>query len=623
MTTPTKTDVDILKIQTLPFSIDSKSFSTWLVSLDTSDKVETLEILLPILSTLKIITIKPDLRFFFLEKISTLTFQSSEKLQENYIKNYFPFSKNDTLKINLSIHCAIEIAENYSLIAKNQCFKTEDIFSPQQKALTLFNGIRAMSSVLLYKAMLYEKPGKGFWSLCYLFYLFAKQNNVIELCPENINTCFIKVCKQLLIFELSNIQQFTTEEIHVTFNLLGNFSDHTNLLSEVPENKIHSVPFFNLRTDQPPSISKTIAPEQSPHLFYISSIDLIKRLIGLIELKNNMSYSNKIMVLRLIKTLTMKQQRRHERESIVSEVFAEIGFDEFKQFNLQKPSFSKAKQTTPNKHQNFSTNSPLKTGNTAKNKQKPSLSLAWQPGDNSIEHVENTNIWAAEEYVLEPEQESGPKPQSMETQFPFEIEHLSAEEQLKKESRAELFGYKNELDAGLSLTWRPEENKVEYIGSTDIWAAGEEIELEQSEPNSNAKLIDQSNLGFCIGLKDKSAATKVGEIIHLIISSASILTIVRRIISAHSDGLVVGVEVLGYDAELLHIMDSEDEKSKATCILVNIDGAESIVIRSDDFENEKDLLVKRGEKTVRYQIEKVLNSSSSATKHLKVSLSQE
>lgn len=625
MTTPTKTEVDILKNQALPFSIDNESFSTWLVDLDTTDKVETLEALLPILNALKKITIKPDIRFFFLEKISTLAFQFSEELQENYIKNYFPFSTNDTLKVNLSIHCAIEVAENYSLIAKDKCFKTKNTFSPQQKALALYNGIRAMASVLLYKAMLYEKPGKGFWSLCYLFYLFATQNKMTELCPDNINNCFINVFKQLLIFELSNIQQFTTEEIHTTFNLLGNFSDHINLFSKVPENKIHSVPFFNLRTDLPPSISKTITPEQSPHLFYISSIDLIKRLIGLIELKNNMSYSNKIMVLRLIKTLTMNQHRRHEREPIDSEIFAEIGFDEFNQFHLQTRSFSKVNHATPKKNQNFSLKKSLKIGNAAKDKKQSSLSLDWQPGDNSIERIENTNIWAGEGEVLEPELEQEPEPevQPIETQFSFEIEHLSAEEQLEKESRSELYGYKSELDAGLSLTWRPEENKVEYIGSTDIWTASEEIELKKSESNSNAKLIDQSNLGFCIGLKDKSAATKVGEIIHLIISSASILTIVRRIISAHSDGLVVGVEVLGYDAELLHLMNTENKESKTTCILVNIDRAESIVIRTSDFANKKDLLVKKGEKTIRYQIEKVLSSSSSATKHLKVSLSQE
>jgi len=113
----------------------------------------------------------------------------------------------------------------------------------------------------------------------------------------------------------------------------------------------------------------------------------------------------------------------------------------------------------------------------------------------------------------------------------------------------------------------------------------------------------------------------VGDIINLLIYSVSVVAVVRRIISQDTQGVVVGVEVLGYDAELLHIMDIENKGARMACILVNIDGVESVVIKANDFHNEEHLYVDRNEKILRYKIEKILDSSTATIKHLKVSLS--
>jgi len=521
MITPQPPEADNSEQHSLPFSLDKEAFSIWLERQDKKDKLEVLQVFLGILKTLTNTKIKPDIRAFILEELSALVFQFSEQLQASYRKSYFPFSAEDTLKVEVSSKCMIEIAENYALICKDIGFKTEVIFSPAEKALILVNAIQSMVNVMLYKALLYKKLGKGFWSLCYLFYLFAKQNEVMELAPDQGDTCFIKVFKQLLVFELSNTQQFNTEEIHLIFDLLSSVSDKVDLLPMVPEKKVNSVPSLNLRVGAPPAVSKEIIQQSSPYLYYVSNLNLIKQLFELSADKRNTAYNNRIMLLRLIKALTMNQHRQNDRKLADNELYAEIGLDKFSQFLLHK-----------------------------------------------------------------------------------------------EESHDERFGYRNEIEAGLSLLKGPGEEKVEYFESADIWSA----ENTEPEAQPNIKVIDQSRLGFCLRLLEQHPGTKVGDIIHLKVLPTDVVTVVRRINTTRSNEVIVGVEVLGYDPELLHIMDIDNEGAKTACILVDIDGQESIIMKATAFTNQEYLVVDRNDKILRYRVENILNSSTSTIKHLEVKL---
>ena len=545
MITPQPPEADNSEQHSLPFSLDKEAFSIWLERQDKKDKLEVLQVFLGILKTLTNTKIKPDIRAFILEELSALVFQFSEQLQASYRKSYFPFSAEDTFKVEVSSKCTIEIAENYALICKDIGFKTKIIFSPAEKALILVNAIQAMVNVMLYKALLYKKLGKGFWSLCYLFYLFAQQNEVMELAPDQRDTCFIKVFKQLLVFELSNTQQFNTEEIHLIFDLLSSVADKVDLLPMVPEKKVNSVPSLNLRVGAPPAVSKEVIPQSSPYLYYVSNLNLIKQLFELSADKRNTAYNNRIMLLRLIKALTMNQHRKNDRELADNELYAEIGLDKFSEFLMHKESILKTKGVVS-----------------------------------------------------------------------YEVRDLSITDDFKQESHDERFGYRNEVDARLSLLKGPGEEKVEYFESADIWSA----ENTEPEAQPNIKVIDQSHLGFCLRLLEQHPDTKVGDIIHLKVLPTDVVTVVRRINTTRSNEVIVGVEVLGYDPELLHIMDIDNEGAKTACILVDIDGQETIIIKSDVFTDQEYLVVDRNDKILRYRVENILNSSTSIIKHLEVKL---
>jgi len=552
MTAPNTTHPDQLPPHYLPFSVDEKSFSIWLSQAVKQGDVELLQLQADTLNKLKKTAIPTDIRAAFLEKIENLIFKVSKQLQKSYIDSYFPFSEDDTLKIKLSMRCAFEMAENYALVCKDPGFKLKTIFTQEQKAIILLNSIQAMSNILLYKAVLYERAGKGFWSLCYLFYLFAKKNDVLQLKPSHCQAGFIEIFKQLIVLELSNTQQFNTKEIYTVFNLLSSLTEQVKLLPSVPEKMLHSVPCINLRSDKPPSIFKDKIAEEPAHIFYISNLNLVKQLFALSANKKNLPYQDKILILRLIKALARKQSRKNERRLADNELQAEVGLDKALEFLLHQESLSKTKGV-----------------------------------------------------------------------IQYEARELTVEQELLKHERDEIYGYRTEFDASLSLAKEEADDVVEYLDNSDIWKEEEkkQVVIEKDQSDSNANLIDQSKFGFCLKLKEKGVVTKVGAIVRLFIHSVSVMTVIRRIIARDREGVIIGVEVLGYDAELLHIMDIDNKGPRMACIIVNIEGVESIIIKADEFQNEDYLYVDRNEKILRYKIEKVLDSSTSMIKHLKVSQS--
>ena len=210
-----------------------------------------------------------------------------------------------------------------------------EVFTQQQKALVIYYGIRAQVNVLFYQSLLYQKPDKGFWNLCFLFYLFAKQNNVLDVKLKSNNVYFFSRFKQILLFGLINVRQFNTEELFAVFHLLKKFSDQVELLSKVPDKKFRGIPCINLRVDAPPSLLKEGAQQEQPYLFYISSLNVIKQLVELSEHKNTLEVFNKSTLLRLIKSLTMNYQRNSEREITDDRLFACIGFDKVKAYVLE------------------------------------------------------------------------------------------------------------------------------------------------------------------------------------------------------------------------------------------------------------------------------------------------
>ncbi|MCK5188822.1 MAG: hypothetical protein KAR12_02065 [Methylococcales bacterium] len=542
----------------LPFSINKSAFSNWMGGLDIKNEIETLQSLLSTLHRLNNNVMQPELRLFFHQKLSSLAEQLSEQLQATYKNSHFPFSKQDKLKVDLSACCSAEIAKGYVLLCEDKDFKTAGTFSQQLKALIIHSGIQAQANLLLYKSMIYEKPGKEFWHLCFLFYLYAKKNAILDHEINTKNTCFINTFKLILIFELSNTQQYNTEEMLSVFNLLSKFSGQLDLSSKIPEKKFRGVPCINLRGEAPPFLPKEETQQEQPYLLYLSSLKVIKQLVALVKNKEALNQYNKSTLLRLIKTLTMNRQRKSERELADDELYALIGFDEIKKFLLGKEkAASKMTKLAPGELRDLDFDVQLgseehKEIEEYRSEREANLTIATH--FIGIEGVKGSDIWA---------------------------------------------------DRGIKPKPKPKQEKKEEV---------EEIEID-----SNVELVDKSSSGFSLCFKDQEAMIKVGDIIGLMIAEILVITVIRRIIQAQEHMIMVGVEVLGKDVELLRIFNLESHGSVLALYLKSLEDSESIIIEGNDFQNENYLFADYNDGTIRFRVEKQLHASS-MLRHVKVAV---
>ncbi len=535
----------ISTIRTLPFSFDEKSFNSWLGSLKTENKVDTLKLVLTTLKQLNQVELK--LRFIFLQKLAILVHQLTKQLHNSYIKSQFPFSKQNKLRVMISAYCNIQLAENFSLLCKECNFNSDQVFSHQQKVIIIFNGILAQANVLLYKSILYEKPDKGFWNLCFLFYFFAKQNDALYTKINTTENCFINLLKKILLLELSCPQQFNTEELFIIFHLLNKQSEFSELSTKVNEANTKGIAFINLREDLPPSLIIENREHEQPYLLYISNLRVIKNLLSLITNKASLANSNKVMLLRLIKSLSMNQQRKSDRKNTHSELFAIVGTEKLNNYLLLAESKSRADKLAP------------------------------PPGV-----IQDLNL------EIVPIDDNGDKSDNLRSELNANVE----------------IGRKIDLIAN--------------IESADIWPVKkEQPKAVVNKPVTNADLFDKSTTGFGLRLRNQDDTLKVGEIIGLIISEELVITMVRRIAQVDKNDIVIGVEIIGNNATLLDIIDIENKGSASAFYLINDEQIESIVINTNDFQNEEHIFVDKDDKIIRYKIVKQLQTSS-IVKHLKV-----
>lgn len=319
----------------LPFQLEKIAFNHWLDALNTDSEPKTLSTVSFILETLNTVEIVPKIRLFFLLKLSVLIEQLSQPLQEPYQGSLIPFSKSHQSMIQTSCTCSSHIAQGYALLCKDKHFKSSTFFSNHEKTLIVYGGIRAQSNILLYKSIRYEKTEKGFWHLCFFFYSFALKNNVSDYQVNNSQLSFINAFKRLLVFELSNTQQFSVEEILNIFYLLDKVASSTELLSQLPTKNSKEIPFIELDKDKPPlTYQQSQKDQQSSNLIYIFNLKLIKQLLGTLSNQESSKNYSKTTLLRLIKTLTLSEHRKSKREPSSGAVLAVFGINEIIAFTV-------------------------------------------------------------------------------------------------------------------------------------------------------------------------------------------------------------------------------------------------------------------------------------------------
>ncbi|MEQ1529651.1 MAG: hypothetical protein ABL925_10065 [Methylococcales bacterium] len=324
MVNPTKASTPVA----LPFAIDESDFSTWLNSLATDNEVASCEQILQVLQTLNKThhALASKTRLFFLNKLSQVLFKLTDQLTSA------PYSIEKT-KAYLAIWSCSELANGYILLSEENRFKTNEYYSAAEKAHIICLALQALDKVLLYTSQAYAKPYLYFWIKCYHLYQIAQQEGLTELTSTSAgaaqpNSWIIDtVFKHILVFSLSNSNQFTPQEMKQISLFLNTYAGYAKLLNSVPEKKFTGIPAIIFKNDLPPSISNATEPSADEHLLYIATVPVAGKLLEHSADKNmRFMYGDRHLLQRLAKILTLNRHRKHPREPDRSQYFGIIGF---------------------------------------------------------------------------------------------------------------------------------------------------------------------------------------------------------------------------------------------------------------------------------------------------------
>lgn len=333
--------------QPLPFEIDELDFSIWLKSLADCDDMAKCQQILQVLQTLnkdyppeqKLIPGRT--RLFFLDKLgasltaatSMLTYLPAipdEKPDPDTIDNEFP-------RCEISVWSTLELANAYSLLSKEDWFKDNEYYSLEERTSILANGIQAMGRGLLYISETYSKPYIYFWHKCFLFYRAARLYRLNDI-EANPNAQIIEnAFKRILVFALSNTNQFSPTEMRTIYELLGHYAIYTSLLTSVPKKKFKGIPSIHLKGSGPPTISEDDSENQDPDQLFIATVAVASKILEATNDRRAQHLpTDRLMLLRLAKTLTFNKQRKDNRESTQGNHFGIMGFGNIIEFLRKK-----------------------------------------------------------------------------------------------------------------------------------------------------------------------------------------------------------------------------------------------------------------------------------------------
>ncbi|MEQ1486259.1 hypothetical protein [Methyloglobulus sp.] len=331
--------------QALPFAIDEMDFAVWLTALTNADDMTKCQKILQVLQTLnnsyppERSLIPGRTRLFFLEKLGTALTTATTML--TVFPNIADTSSdstaaNDMARSEISTWSILELANAYSLLSQEDWFKKDDYYSTQEKTLILSNGIQAMGRGLLYIYQTYTKPYVYFWHKCFQFYRLAQLYRLTDG-DFNPNALIIdNAFKRVLVFSLSNTNQFSPSEMRTIYELLGHYAGYTSLLKSVPKKKFKGIPSIHLKGNGPPVVSGD-DDNLNPDRLYIATVTVASKILEATnDRRTHYVPTDRLMLLRLAKTLMLSEQRKDPRESAQSDCLGIMGFDNIIEFLLHK-----------------------------------------------------------------------------------------------------------------------------------------------------------------------------------------------------------------------------------------------------------------------------------------------
>lgn len=298
----------------IPFELTEKSISDWLYDLLALEHSEAIRKLFYIIEALNKTEVPVQRKIVFLDKINDYI-----KLIVGRIGNIssdlaFPLEQDERNLIEMIVWCYLGQADSQNKIA-------EKISNKSSRIHAWYQALFSLSQAYLHMSAAYTLPCKGFWLMCYQIYSSAEEAKVLDIALTDSKLegeSIAKLFKQIIVFSLSDPNQFRATEMRTIFNYLGKFNSQIHIEQTPQKDRKKGVFIFDSMQDSEPlELASLSYFKQIKSTRYIETVALAKHIHETVQKdkidKTELKSINKALFTRFIKTLGMLQTRKYTR----------------------------------------------------------------------------------------------------------------------------------------------------------------------------------------------------------------------------------------------------------------------------------------------------------------------
>lgn len=543
----------------IPFALNRQALIDWLRALSIKRDYNSCKEVFCLLQAFTRIEIDPQQHLAYLQEIDTCLEDLVGQLEKTYLDAGFPHNMEERAHVDIATFAYMILAENYSLSGHRSI---ERLNAPE---LAFYLALRAAGRALLHMSQVYMQPYEGFWLFCYRIYSLAERAGFLdveiksgEFKGKTVHCAF----KHVLVFELSHTGQFRPREMKSVYGFLESFSAQAFVVKEVAQEWTKDLCVFNLEQDHEPRDITQAQSLKNDLSRYISPVGVAKNLYQLLKQEatghDALKPINRSLSMRVVKSLSLTQKRKYTRIAEQRDGLGIIGFNNLISF-LCKNNKNETENLIPIQ------------------KKDPRIGGNWQVPD--LELVPKGCEWMHQ----------------METHHRKKHQD-SAINRILKLSREISYD---------SRVWKP----------SDI----EKSKLLEDVSVGAFEIINSSAQGLYILWKSADLKVRVGDIFALISAKDNRVEtgLIRRVDKSDQQGVGLGIEMLGFESEVVGLMPSGQKES--SCWAVFLPGIkalkqqDSIVYSSSDFSEGEFVNMRHGKKDISCRLHKLINSTSAVS----------
>jgi hypothetical protein len=535
----------------LPFELNLQDLTKWLNSLSRVKKMELcLALFKALLAMGKTDPVEQMPELY--NKVAEFLDGVLVEVEKELLNPGFPLDPEDQAIIEVIVFAYVTLAENYAhlLTVPNLVNKAS-----LDRAMQTYNALQSADKALLLILQVYKQAYPEFWLFCYRLFEEAKREGWLYQ-PLTVKTGKIssigKIFSQLLLLQLSDTNQYRSREMRLIDKLYEELGFELSFEETVINDGSHWH-CFDANKDAPPGLLKNkLVVDDGVYIFCLTPV--AKKIYDYVHTdmpeQGALKAINRSLYVRVVKTLGCFQKRRHKRFDDKTDGTGILGFNNIVSF-LYKT------------YENHET--------------KPKIALNQSP----------EKKLKASDLDLVPQ--GGEKVHQLQWQ------------------------YRHDEDTTLS--------KIVHFGKDftspgQVWDLGqiENSKLVDKVPTNALKVIDTSLQGMQVFWKSNGLKVKHGDLFAAIQGNGRLeIGLIRRLSRLTQGGAVLGIELLGYETELVKFFRPGHKSVQFWGLYLSglpaLKQNDSLIFNAPGFSAGENIVIERGQKQLSCRLQKIINET--------------